>query len=175
MRTWQLRPATIDDADQIARLHVMGWKQGYRSLLPDAYLDAIDEQAGIDRWRHGLANPSELQILVACGSDGRPVGFTSIGYCFDDDADGRWELWDLWVDAELRSQGIGAQLVAAALALAPPGVDVTVWVLAANTRAQRFYESTGAVRDNRARRSVDQGVEIRDLRWRWHRAASRKD
>lgn len=171
MCDWQLRPATVDDASDLARLHTQGWKQGYRGMLPDAYLDAISESDAHRRWQHTLSSPSELQVLVACDQAGRPVGFTSMGFCFDDDCtDDRWELWDLWVDAAVRSQGIGAQLLAAALALAPTDRDVTVWVLDANTRAQRFYEANGAVRDNRVRTSGrNEGVVIRDLRWRWHR------
>lgn len=163
-----IRPAQRSDADQIARLHTQGWRQGYKGLLPDYYLHSIDLEATRQRWLDHFDAPSYLQLLVCADAAGRLLGFTSIGRCHDADCTDEWELWDLWVDAEYRSRGIGAELLGAALQLAPAGRDVTVWVLGANQRGLDFYQRQGAVFDNRSRYTGQaQAVIIRDVRLRW--------
>lgn len=53
-----------------------------------------------------------MDVLVAVDDDDRVLGFTSIGTCFDDDRrPGGLEIWDLWVDREQRSRGIGAVVI----------------------------------------------------------------
>lgn len=154
----------------MARLHVQGWQQGYRGLLPDYYLATIDSEATRQRWIDHFEAPSYLQALVAVDSadDDRVLGFTTVGRCHDPDCTDEWELWDLWVDAQHRSRGIGAELLAAARALVPVGRDVTVWVLAGNLRGLQFYQRHGAISDDKARYSgQEQSVIIRDVRLRW--------
>lgn len=112
-----------------------------------------------------------MDVLVAVDDDDRVLGFTSIGTCFDDDRrPGGLEIWDLWVDREQRSRGIGASLIAAAHELATGERDITVWVLAANLRGLEFYRRTGAQWDNRVRKTTKpDGVVITDVRLRWPR------
>lgn len=173
---WRIRPAQRDDADRIAELHTQGWQQGYRGLLPDYYLHSIDPEATRQRWADHFAAPSFLRLLVAVDPSGRVLGFTSIGRCHDGDCTDEWEVWDLWVAAEHRGRGIGSELLAAALELAPAGRDVVVWVLAANRRGLDFYQRHGAVADHKARYTgQSQSVIIRDVRLRWRAALRRGD
>lgn len=173
---WSIRAGRAEDADQIADLHTQGWRQGYRGLLPAYYLHSIDPEATRRRWADHFAAPSHLQLLVAVDAADRLLGFTSIGRCYDADCTDEWELWDLWVAAEHRSRGIGADLLTAARALLPPAVDLVVWVLAANRRGLDFYQRHGARDDHKARYSgQSQAVIIRDVRLRWPAADRQRD
>lgn len=176
VQRWRIRPAEPGDADQIAALHTQGWQQGYRGLLPDYFLRTIDPAATRRRWADHFAAPAFLQLLVAVDAAEQVLGFTSIGRCYDADCVDEWELWDLWVAAEHRSRGIGADLLAAALSLVPSGPDVVVWVLGANTRGLSFYRRHGAIDDHKARYSgQSQVVIIRDVRLRWPAAIRHRD
>lgn len=170
---FEIRAATGADSSEMARLHTQGWQQGYRGLLPDSYLDALDEQTSARKWAQRLADPKGLEVRIACRPDGRGLGFCSIWRCFDPDATDAWEIWDAWVDAEVRGQGVGRRLLTACLKLAPANVDVVVWVLAANIRGRRFYQRAGAVDDGLLRRNRRRRPEdpvITDVRMRWRRA-----
>ena len=37
-----IRAARVEDAAQIAAVHVRSWQSAYRGLLPQAYLDGLD-------------------------------------------------------------------------------------------------------------------------------------
>jgi hypothetical protein len=45
-RATAVRPATPDDADAIASVHVRSWQAAYRGIVPDAMLDALSIQRG---------------------------------------------------------------------------------------------------------------------------------
>jgi GNAT superfamily N-acetyltransferase len=50
-----IRSAHIDDAAQIAVVHVRSWQGAYRGLLPQAYLDGLDPAQRVGRWERSLA------------------------------------------------------------------------------------------------------------------------
>ncbi len=157
-----IRPATPRDASQVARLHHLGWTEGYRGLLPDEHLDSLSWPGCQARWEASLASPGVATVLVAEVAE--LVGFVSYGPCFDPGTTGAGEVYDLWVAAAARSHGIGAALLAAALdALAADHEVAMVWVLGTNRRGQAFYEREGATPDGLARALGP----VRDLRYRW--------
>src|SRR5438445_11537738 len=67
----RIRPATLDDAEAIAAVHVHGWKWGYRGLLPDAYLAAMSVDRRIEQWRSWLLHSGRTDTWVDEGDDGR--------------------------------------------------------------------------------------------------------
>ena len=50
-----IRPAEIDDAPAIARVHVETWRWSYRGIVPEAYLDSTTVQNRAFVWAHLLA------------------------------------------------------------------------------------------------------------------------
>jgi GNAT superfamily N-acetyltransferase len=62
-----VRPARLDEADEIARIQLSTWRTAYRRLLPRHVLDGLDPQWLAQRWREAIdAPPSHRhQVLVA--------------------------------------------------------------------------------------------------------------
>jgi ribosomal protein S18 acetylase RimI-like enzyme len=162
-----VRPAVPADAESIATIHHLGWTRTYRGLLPDAYLDTLSYDACLARWTSVLAEGSAVDVLVA-EVGGRVVGFVTAGASADPDATAAGEIWDLWVDAASRSQGVGTHLLAAALdGLAARHRAALVWVLDVNARGRAFYAREGAVRDGLSRTSDIPGGRMTDVRFLW--------
>jgi hypothetical protein len=87
-----LRPAEPDDALGVARVHVRSWQMGYRTLLPDDYLDRLRPE---DRSRHyafGSIDPHEPATIVAIEA-GAIAGFATTAPACDPDALDCGELW----------------------------------------------------------------------------------
>lgn len=163
----RIRSAAPADAAVVADLHHHGWTGSYRGLLPDAHLDSLDADACLNRWTSALADGTPLEILVA-EFGGRVVGFVAAGPSTDPDATAAGEIWDLWVAADVRSQGVGGELLQVALDhLAVRHQVALVWVLATNTRGRTFYARAGAVRDGMIRTTPITGGTMADVRYLW--------
>ncbi|MDP9243440.1 MAG: GNAT family N-acetyltransferase [Actinomycetota bacterium] len=142
----RIRPAKERDARQIASVHVRGWQAAYQDMVPQPTLDSLSEAAYEDRWRRGLRDPlAEDRTFVAVEGE-RVVGVASTGLCRDDDQPiGTAELFLVYVDPDRIATGIGRELLRhAERDLAARGyLRATLWVLAENNRARRFYQIAG--------------------------------
>ena len=147
-----LRRATPDDADDIARVHVASWRAAYRGVVPDSVLDALDPIARARQWSANIAEPVRHVALARAG--GRVVGFCSSQPRRDEGLGERVaEITAIYVAPRAWGQGVGRALLAAELPrLASAGfVAVVLWVLDANARAQRFYRAAGFAADGARR------------------------
>jgi GNAT superfamily N-acetyltransferase len=142
----RIRPGAPEDARAIAEVHVASWRDAYRGLLPDEYLDTLSVEEREARRLVWFADPEPGSGVLVAEEGGRIVGFASFGPSRDDDAsDGVGEVPAIYVDPGAVGAGIGRELFAAATrALRDGGFRrATLWVLEANERARRFYERAG--------------------------------
>jgi RimJ/RimL family protein N-acetyltransferase len=171
MALMTVREAVAADVPRLAVLHVRSWQAAYRGMIPQDYLDSLDPAERAARWTRviGDLDRARAGIIVAEDSD-HLHGFASFGPTRDDDAepDQVGEINAIYLAAEAWGQGYGRALMAAALErLAGAGfTEVTLWVLDANARAQRFYAAAGFRADG-AVKIDDRGTfQLRELRYR---------
>lgn len=142
----QIRPATLDDAAPLARLHVDTWRVAYCDILPAAFLDALSYEKREQRWcdRLGQSDPQQF-TLVAEEPAGVLVGFASGGPERDGTPGYDGEVYALYVSPSHWRSGIGRRLmVACAQMLLERGFrSGMLWVLEENQRARAFYEALG--------------------------------
>ena len=145
-----IRPARIDDAPQLAWIHLQTWQAAYRDILSAHYLGGLS--AGVERRAVALAksiDSGKLSVWVA-EQGGGLVAWASFGRSRDADA--------LLTTGELRainllpqvwSQGIGRRLwQQVRLQLIDEGfTQATVWVIQGNQRAIGFYDAVGFVQE----------------------------
>ena len=142
---YRLRTATQADADHLAALHAQSWKDSYRNMCPDAYLD---EKVDADRqrvWRERMLNPAEGQLVLIADGDGDVmVGFICM-YLDHDSHKGNY-IDNLHVKTDEQGSGLGRRLMSAAARHAREQAVSTrlyLHVLEANAPAIRFYERLG--------------------------------
>ena len=159
----RVRAARVEDAAAISVIKVAGWRFAYRGLMPDAVLDALDEQAHAQGWRRritALADPLGIPRLAvdAAGEvrgvvvvDRVPVGGDEDSAA-EDAGVGRLRM--LYLEPELVGAGIGHRLLVDAYTrLRAAGAQTgQLWVLDGNARAIGFYarhgwELTGRIKD----------------------------
>ena len=82
-----VRPATVEDAEALAEVHVASWREAYRGLVPQDHLDRLDVARRRDGWRRWIeqARPPAV-TLVAHEDAGDLLGFVSLAPCRDPDA-----------------------------------------------------------------------------------------
>jgi ribosomal protein S18 acetylase RimI-like enzyme len=152
-----VRPGTPNDAEAVALVHVRAWQAAYAHVFPEQRLAELSVDERALQWR-------KSPPLVA-EADGLIVGFVSVGASRDVDADG--ELFAIYVDPDYWRKGVGRNLITAAEErLRELGhEEATLWVLADNPRARRFYERVGWQHDGKTRPIAIFGIEVPEVRY----------
>lgn len=150
-----VRPARVEDAAAMARVHVLCWRETYRGLMSEEVLGDPDLLPARERfWVAALSDERYARNRVAVAEhDNQVVGITMSGPAGDDDAFWPVQLYVLYVVAAHHGSGVGAALLDAVI---NPGEASALWVADPNERAQAFYRKHGFVPDGKDR--VDNGV-----------------
>jgi len=165
-----VRRAEPQDAPAVARVHVASWRQAYRGLLPQEYLDSLSVETRTTTWAKAFSQlPDQTSTTLVGELDGQIVGFACVGASRDNDADtATAELWGLYLDPEHWRAGHGHTLHTEALDVARTSgaAAATLWVLTTNQRARHFYERHGWAADG-AEKTVWRGdVRLDETRYR---------
>ncbi len=160
-----IRPATPDDAQGIARVHINAWLTTYRGLMPDAVLDRLSVETQTEKWEASLRTPRTRTVVAEQGE--QIVGFASFGPEPGNDFRFQGELYAIYILEAYQRKGIGRMLVRAAaeglLALNFP--NMMLWVLSANP-ARGFYEKLGG-KLLRERTVEFNGVPLKEEAYGW--------
>ena len=136
-----VRPAVLDDAAGIARVHIQAWRESYAHLLPAASLAGLEQGPREERWRKIIAAAAS-DVWVACrGTD--IVGWASAGAGRDEDSPRPRELNGIYVLASEYGSGAGQLLLDAAVGRG----GAYLWIAEENPRAFAFYRRNGFVPD----------------------------
>ncbi|WP_348943742.1 GNAT family N-acetyltransferase [Chitinibacter sp. FCG-7] len=168
----QIRFATANDADAIARLHVQSWQQTYRGTLSDHYLDelALAERSQI--WQRRLSAPAANQrVWLAC-DDKLLLGFC----CLYLAQDAQWGSYldNLHVAANAQGLGIGTRLMAtAAVCVQAEYIKQGLYLYCnqSNTSGQYFYRQRGGQVCGSEIWHAPDGSAVKAWRYVWASAA----
>jgi ribosomal protein S18 acetylase RimI-like enzyme len=166
-----IRRARPDDVDGIAAVHANAWQAAYHGILPASTLQAFTAENRRKFWTGiGLGDAaSERPVFVAVEGDS-VAGFAVCGPPRDADMPFDAELYVLNVDFGHWRRGVGRRLFAHCVAhLSTTGrACFYLWVLAANARARRFYESLeGNPLIDRIRNADFDGTGVPELPYVW--------
>jgi len=159
----EIRRARPADAAAIAEVHVRTWQTAYEHVFGAEQLATIDLDARTRRWEGWLDDGEHAFVAV---DGGRIVAFAWVGA--SSEAAEKGELYAIYVLPNAWGSSAGTELMQVALeALRELGFgEATLWVLADNPRARRFYEREGWVLDGARREGEHLGVATPELRYR---------
>ena len=164
-----VRPATIDDAPGIARVHARSWQAAYRGIVADAFLEGLSDEVWVERWRTIFTEPREgARTLVSVEGDD-VTGFARIGPVRDPDPPGPgWdEVYAIYLDPAYWGRQLGSALMVGLLDTVAEGVPgVSLWVLRDNARARAFYERHGFEVDGLSQEITIEGQALPEVRYR---------
>ncbi len=131
-----IRDADVSEFEKLAWLQIRSWRDVYRGIMPDWYLDDAIETDQLTRWVE--LQPKGNDMVLVADDDGIK-GFVTI-WCQPDPF-----IDNLHVEPGLRSNGTGGLLMReVATRLIKVGYDfVYLYVAAKNERAMAFYRSLG--------------------------------
>jgi GNAT superfamily N-acetyltransferase len=162
----RIRPACPDDAGPVIAIWAESWQAAYSGIMPADFLaratgpdsvtrrtSELARQLADERFRGGLI---VADTSADVGGTGGVIGYARFGPEREADgparplpatlADaGKAELYAIYVRPQMWSAGAGRSLIASVIdrASALGYATLSLWVLAGNARARRFYELSG--------------------------------
>ena len=167
-----MRRATVEDAPELARVHVAAWQEAYRGIAADSHLEKFTIESRTEHFRKFLTYDSKKTSsgeTWVVESDSHSVGFLTLGGSRDSDATRRdtGEIWGIYLSPGYWRKGIGRYVCEQGeIMLAARGYTMAIlWVLELNQRARRFYEAMGFESDDISK-EVHLGIPLKALRYR---------
>lgn len=161
----QIRQATADDAAGVAEVHIRTWKDAYRGIVPDGYLDALDVDQRVQAYeRFGVLTDPQRPMFVLEES-GLIAGFVGVGPSNEEPGIG--ELYSIYVASDHWGTTVGATLMSHGEDwLRARFSEAILWVLEENARARRFYEKRGWATDGGSKKDDRGDFVLNEIRYR---------
>lgn len=164
----EIMRAIAEDAHDIAQVHVLAWQAAYEGIVPSEHLAAQSVAKREAIWKDSIAKGMP-EILVA-KTEGQLVGWVAFARSRDENVGSQVaEIWAIYVAPLHWSRGVGRLLWMRARAwLAEQGFkSISVWVLADNARAIRFYRAAGFIADPSGKKEVTMaGKSLQEVRYK---------
>ncbi len=144
-----IRSAKIEDAAEIANVHLNSWREAYKDLLPAEFLDSLPLtfKRRRDRWQKSLSDPtSTTKVYVAEAEKPGIVGFITWSPPRDEKYKDWGEICAVYLLAAFKRKQIGYKMLNIAFHhLKADGFEnAYCWVLKDNPTCA-FYKRTGGV------------------------------
>jgi len=163
------RIATLKDSNQIAELHARSWRESYRGIFSDTYLDSAVWEDRKKCWFDRLSDPKPNQYVLVLTDSDSIEGFI----CAFGNYDPIWGTFidNLHVSSSFKRKGLGKllmQKVANWTMQNFPYDGLHLEVLEKNASAQSFYKSLGAVhQETRLWAPPFSEQKVKDLLYIW--------
>lgn len=163
---YEVRLATLNDAQAVADIHAGASRAAYQGLVPDEHLGGLPAGKRLSLWREAIEY-GDPQVLVAL-EGGKVVGFTGFDRSRDKGTPATMgEIWAIYAAPTHWDRGVGLALWDGAReGLLEEGcTHVTVWIPLRNERALRFFELAGFKREMSSAKTAVMGtIKLEEVR-----------
>ena len=145
MHATDLRPARIEDAADIARVHVETWQATYAPFMPATYLAGLSVERHAAQHGETLRRPDPHGVFLVGTVGGEVRGFARAGRSRDGQRPDDGELYAIYVHPDTHGSGLGRMLMdGVRTRLRTAGFRrAHLWVVTGNERAEAFYRAAG--------------------------------
>jgi GNAT superfamily N-acetyltransferase len=164
-----IRSARARDAVAVAELQTLSWRNTYRGMLSDDFLNDKLFANRSELWNGRLGRPADNQYTIVAQHDEDVVGFA----CAFGGENPKWGLLldNLHVHPTQRGRGIGRTLMAVIAnwwSLKYPKTGLYLLVFAQNAQARQFYERLGGKGLEEVIWIAPDGTAVNEIRYVWN-------
>ncbi len=137
-----IRKATESDLYAIAQIGLCNWREAYKNIFPETYLNSLTLEGRREHYAEYLDCNGGL--IVAADNENNVLGFAV--YKPDEQIENCVYLDSLHTDKNARGKGIGTALIMHIINIAK-GMDcskISVCIVRGNENAERLYKKLGA-------------------------------
>ena len=164
-----IRSARAGEQAEIANVQLNSWREAYRGLLPQEYLDQLPLTFSRRKnwWEKIIAERQKFVLRVAVDKSGI-VGFASFEAGRDAGMESLAEVAAIYLFEKFKGQRIGFGLLSSGLKqMGDKGFKrAYCWVLEGNPTI-KFYERTGAKFSEKLKSAQIGGRDVQELCFEW--------
>lgn len=161
-----IRIAGREDAVLIAHMHAASWKDAYRNILPEEYLEDNLEAEREKHWHNKMNELSGNDFVLIAEENKTPIGFISVWEVNDGDYDAFVDNLHVLPGEKSKGRGSALMAYAAERLIRLNKRSFYLWVLDPNIPARRFYERIGGIAKDKSMFEIN-GVKIPETRFVW--------
>ncbi|WP_456275243.1 N-acetyltransferase family protein [Bacillus sp. AK128] len=161
----EIRPATVEDAPAIAKVHVDSWKSTYKDIMSAEYLSNLSYGSREDLWKTVIPGGG---VFVALNDSKEIVGFASGGKERSKEYAGYdGEVYAIYLLEHAQRKGIGRKLIQAVVQdLHKKQIySMIIWVLEDNP-STLFYQALGGQIIDKMNIEMD-GKILKEIAFGW--------
>ncbi len=148
--------AEIEDAEMIGQVHSRAWKQAYRDIFPEEYLNEDTPDKRTEEFLESLHHKNIFYYVIY--EEEKAVGIVKVTGDLD-----CYEISGFYILEEYRNRGFGRQAITYLREILD-NAKIQLWVLENNVKARRFYENSG-FKNTEETRSIYRGNDYTQLRY----------
>lgn len=163
-----LKKAEFADHKRLARLHAQNWRENYRGILSDFFLEKKLDQYMTNTWQKKLRSPSAKEITTIALNENKVAGFSCL--VLDENETYGSMLDNLHVAHDEQNKGIGKLLVQhCAGIIFDHAADhrMWLWVYAQNKHAIGVYKRLGGTHAETVEKETAEGTKALVFRFTW--------
>ncbi len=142
-----IRKAEGKDALEIAKIHIYCWKNSYKEIIDQSFLDQLNVEKSFENHSYMIGNPKKNNFFyVAVDSQNNVIGFCVGGEQRDKNYPQKAEVYALYINDKFHNLGIGRELLRKAFDdLKEKQLNsILIWSLKDN-KQREFYAKVGGV------------------------------
>lgn len=147
MENIKIRNATLEDIEQVARLHVDSWHETYAGIISQDYLDNM--KSNLEKRIERMKNEFNLRTMIVVTLNEEIVGFSEFVFSneFSKDLDIDCELCGLYIKNGYKHLGLGSIVFEYVTNLFKEQnkKKMGLWCVKENEPAISFYKKKGGV------------------------------
>ncbi len=164
-----IRKAEIEDAPGLANVHINSWREAYKGILSDDFLDdrPLNFNSRLKMWRSILSKTQHITYLAEHDQYG-VIGFAGAGKGRDERFNGYGEIFAIYLLKKFHGQGIGFKMLQECFRDLKNNdlSKVYLWVID-NNPTINFYERAAGVRCDYKKTETIGGREIIEIAYSW--------
>ena len=134
-----LEKAQIEDARNIVEINIEEWKNTYKDIFPDKFLENLSEkkEESIEKCKN------KINEYIVCKINNQVVGFLRFGKNKKGYNDNYAEIYALYIDKDYRRKGIGKALINFAFENLKSNYKYVLISTLVQNNANLFYKKIG--------------------------------
>ncbi len=165
------RPATADDALDIAQVQVASWQVAYKGIVPDSYLITYTVEKRHQAWDLIIGRLEKTtSCLYVAEVDNQIIGFSRAGPASLENVEFDAELFALYATPEFYGTGVGMSLFKKCIEFFQHQnhQNFYCWCMADNKIGNNFYKkANGTLMDEKLKHREMSGVSLKEVMYAW--------